>query len=292
MEGRKANIMGRRLVKAWLSSVISISLVLLLVGVSSLLLVNAGVISDSIKENMKVTMLLGQDVREKEALALVKEISGERFVKSAEYISKEQGIEEMKALLGEDFLDVFDAAPIPISIELTLKPEYVVSDSLDIVKSELMESKYVDEVNYQRSLVDALNSNLKKISLVLGIFIVLMLFISYVLIGNTVRLDVYSKRFTIHTMKMVGATKRFIRGPFMLQSLFQGLFSAMVAVLALLGLLFLVKKEFPPFFELFGLHLLLAVIAIVIVSGIVICAASTYFVVGRLVSLNKDELYS
>lgn len=292
MEGRKANIMGRRLVNAWLSSVISISLVLLLVGLSSLLLVNAGVISDSIKENMKVAVLLKQNVPENEAMTFLKLIDKERFVKSSEYISKQQGIEEMKDLLGEDFLDVFDAAPIPISIELTLKPEYVTADSLDMVKSELLKSSSVEEVNYQRNLVDALNSNLKKISLVLGVFIFLMLFISYVLIGNTVRLDVYSKRFTVHTMKMVGATRRFIRGPFMIQSVFQGLFSAMVAVLALLGLLFLVKKEFPPFFELFGLKLLLSVIGIVIVSGIVICAVSTFFVVNKLVALNKDELYS
>jgi len=291
MAGRNTNIIGRRLANAWLSSVISISLVLLLVGVASLMLVNAKSISESLKENMKVSVLMKQGVSEKESLAYKAKLDKERYIKSSEFISIEQGVNEMKELLGDDFLDVFETTPVPVSIELSLKSEYVISDSLEVVKSEILQSPLVDELTYQSSLVDALNSNLKKISIVIGIFIALMLFISYVLINNTVRLNVYARRFTVHTMKMVGATRRFIRAPFMLQSFFQGLFSAMVAVLALLGLLFLVKREFPPFFDIFSLPLLLSVIGIVIVSGIVICAVSTFFVVNKLVALHKDDLY-
>lgn len=285
------HIIGRRLVNAYLSSVISISLVLLLVGVASLLLVNARSVSDYFKENMKVSVLMKTDVAEEDALAFRRKIDGMRFIKSSDFVSREQGISEMRSLLGEDFLDVFETSPIPVSIDVTLKADYVSADSLDMVKNEIAASPLVDEVVYQRSLVDALNSNLSKISVVLGIFIVLLLFISYVLINNTVRLNVYARRFTIHTMRLVGATRSFIRAPFVLQAVFQGIFSAIVAIIMLLAIMFVVRNEFAQLFEVFRLDLLLIVLGIVIASGVVICVSSTYFVVNKLVSLKKDELY-
>lgn len=285
------HIIGRRLVNAYLSSVISISLVLLLVGVASLLLVNARSVSDYFKENMKVSVLMKTDVAEEDALAFRRKIDGMRFIKSSDFVSREQGISEMRSLLGEDFLDVFETSPIPVSIDVTLRADYVSADSLDMVKSEIAASPLVDEVVYQRSLVDALNSNLSKISVVLGIFIVLLLFISYVLINNTVRLNVYARRFTIHTMRLVGATRSFIRAPFVLQAVFQGIFSAIVAIIMLLAIMFVVRNEFAQLFEVFRLDLLLIVLGIVIASGVVICVSSTYFVVNKLVSLKKDELY-
>ena len=172
-----------------------------------------------------------------------------------------------------------------------LTAEYVSSDSLEVVRAELSESPLVDEVNYQRSLVDALNANLSRISLILAFFIALLLFISYVLINNTVRLNVYARRFTIHTMKLVGATRSFIRAPFLVQAAFQGIFSAFLAIIALLGILFFMRSEFEQMFEIFRLELLLMVMGIVMVSGLLICLTSTYFVVNKLVSLKKDELY-
>ena len=172
-----------------------------------------------------------------------------------------------------------------------MKAEYVSPDSLEVVRKEIAGSPLVEEVVYQKSLVDKLNTNLAKISLVLAVFVALLLFISFVLINNTVRLNVFSKRFTIHTMKLVGATKSFIRGPFLGQSIFQGLFSALLAILMLLGALFIVRREVSQLFEVFSLDLLLVVLGIVVVSGVVICFVSTYLVVGKLVSLPKDELY-
>ena len=140
-------------------------------------------------------------------------------------------------------------------------------------------------------MVEALNANLSRISLVLGVFIALLLFISFVLINNTIRLNVYATRFTIHTMKLVGATRSFIRAPFLLQSAFQGVFSAMIAILGLIGLLFLMRSELAQLFEIFSLELLLAVMGIVLASGLLICLVSTYFVVNKLVSLDKSDLY-
>lgn len=290
--GKEENgIINRRLRSSYLSTVISISLVLLLVGIAALLLVNARSVSDYFKENMQVSVMMKQDVTEKAARDFLLELGGERYIKSTEFISVEQGEKEMAEMLGEDFLDVFESSPIPISIDVTLKAGYVSADSLDMVKREISASPLVDEVVYQRSLVEALNANLSRISFVLGIFIVLLLFVSFVLINNTIRLNVYARRFTIHTMKLVGATRGFIRAPFMVQAMFQGIFSAMIAVLGLIGLLFFIRNEVARLFEIFSLDLLLAVIGIVTVSGIVICMASTYFVVNKLVSLDKDDLY-
>lgn len=284
-------IMRRRLANAYLSSVISISLVLLLVGVASMLLVNAGSVSDYFKENMQVSVLMKQNVSEEDAMAFCDRLENERYIRSTVYVSREQGERELARQLGDDFLDIFETSPIPVSIDVTLTAEYVSSDSLEVVRAELSESPLVDEVNYQRSLVDALNANLSRISLILAFFIALLLFISYVLINNTVRLNVYARRFTIHTMKLVGATRSFIRAPFLVQAAFQGIFSAFLAIIALLGILFFMRSEFEQMFEIFRLELLLMVIGIVMVSGLLICLTSTYFVVNKLVSLKKDELY-
>lgn len=284
-------IMRRRLVNAYLSSVISISLVLLLVGLASMLLVNAKGVSNYFKENMQVTVMMKQDVTEEEAVEFQDILDGERFIGSTTLVSREQGRREMEDLLGEDFMDIFETSPIPVSIEVTLKADYVSVDSLEVVKASVSASDLVDEVEYQSSLVDALNSNLNRISMVMGVFIALLLFISYVLINNTVRLNVFSRRFTIHTMKLVGATRSFIRAPFLVQAAFQGVFSAFVAIMALVGILYFMRSEFEQLFEIFRLDLLLTVMAIVLVSGLVICMTSTWFVVNRLVSLRKDDLY-
>lgn len=284
-------MMKRRLANAYLSSLISISLVLLLVGVASMLLVNARGVSDYFKENMQVSVLMKQNVREDDALAFCESLGREPFIKETAFVSREQGEKELARQLGDDFLDVFETSPIPISIDVTLMAQYVFSDSLDVVRGIICASPLVDEVNYQMSLVDALNANLSKISSVLGVFICLMLFISFVLINNTVRLNVFARRFTIHTMKLVGATRQFIRAPFIVQAAFQGVFAAFLAIIALLGVMFFIRSEFVQLFEIFRLELLLAVIGIVLASGLVICMVSTYLVVNKLISLGKDELY-
>ena len=284
-------IMRRRLRNAYLSSVISISLVLLLVGVASMLLVNAKSVSDYFKENMQISVLMKQNVSDEDALEYRELLDGERYIKSTTFVSKEQGRKELAEQLGEDFLDVFETSPIPVSIDVTLEAAYVSSDSLEVVRAEIAESPLVEEVVYQRSLVDALNANLSRISMVLGVFIALLLFISFVLINNTVRLSVFARRFTIHTMKLVGATRSFIRAPFLLQSAFQGVFAAFLAIIVLLGLMFLMRNSFAQLFEIFRMELLLLVMGIVLVSGLAICLISTYFVVNKLISLHKDELY-
>ena len=284
-------IMRRRIANAYLSSVISISLVLLLVGVASMLLVNAKGVSDYFKENMQISVLMKQDVSDEDALEFRESLNGRKYIKSTTFVSREQGQRELADQLGEDFLDVFETSPIPVSVDVTLKAEYVSADSLEVVRTDIAKSSLVDEVVYQQSLVDALNANLSKISVVIAVFIGLLLFISFVLINNTVRLNVFARRFTIHTMKLVGATKSFIRAPFLVQSAFQGVFSAMIANIVLVAILFVMRKEFEQLFRIFRMDLLLVVMGIVLVCGILICLVSTWFVVNKLVALKKDELY-
>ena len=283
--------MRRRIANAYLSSVISISLVLLLVGVASMLLVNAKGVSDYFKENMQISVLMKQDVSDEDALEFRESLNGRKYIKSTTFVSREQGQRELADQLGEDFLDVFETSPIPVSVDVTLKAEYVSADSLEVVRTDIAKSSLVDEVVYQQSLVDALNANLNRISVVIAVFIGLLLFISFVLINNTVRLNVFARRFTIHTMKLVGATKSFIRAPFLVQSAFQGVFSAMIANIVLVAILFVMRKEFEQLFRIFRMDLLLVIMGIVLVCGILICLVSTWFVVNKLVALKKDELY-
>ena len=291
MSSADNKLMRRRLANAYLSSVISISLVLLLVGVAAMILVNAKSVSDYFKENMQVTVMMKQNVSDEAALDFQADLDKERFIRKSLFVSKEQGMREMADMLGDDFLDVFETSPIPVSIDVTLKAEYVSADSLEMVKNEIAVSPLVDEVVYQSSLVDALNANLSRISAFLGVFIALLLFISFVLINNTVRLNVYARRFTIHTMKLVGATRAFIRAPFLVQAAFQGVFAAFIAIIALVVMMYFMRSEFQQLFEIFRLDLLLAVIGIVLASGLAICLISTWMVVNKLVSLKKDELY-
>ena len=290
--GKSENkIMRRRLRNAYLSAVISISLVLLLVGVASLLLVNAKGVSDYFKENMQVSVMMKQSVEEVDALVYKDELDRRDFIRSSVFVSREQGRQEMEQLLGDDFLNVFETAPIPLSLDITLNAEYVSADSIEVVKTYIMESPLVEEVVYQRSLIDALNANLSRISMVLGVFIALLLFISFVLINNTVRLTVFARRFTIHTMKLVGATRSFIRAPFLVQSLVQGMLAACIAVGALGGVLYFISREFEQLFDVFRMEMLVVVAGIVLASGVVICLISTVLVVNKLLSLHKDELY-
>ena len=281
----------RRLRNAYASSIISISLVLLLVGVATLLIVNAKAVSDYFRENMQLSVILVPEATDAEALAYQKSVETLPYIKATHLVTREEGTAGLEKMLGEDFLSVFETSPVPLSLEITLMGQYVHPDSVAVVRRMLSASPVVQEVEWQQSLVEALNDNLAKISLILGIFILLLLFISFVLINNTVRLNVFSRRFTVHTMQLVGATRGFIRKPFVRGAFVQGLLSSLLALLALGGALYLLRREFPQLFSVLQSQSLLIVAGVVVVCGVLICVVSTWLVVGRLVTLNKDELY-
>ena len=287
----ESKMMKRRLANAYLSSVISITLVLLLIGVAAFVVINSGSVARYLKENVKISVLFVQNATEQDAEEYLGSVKALPYVHDTRLITREEGERELAEMLGEDFLDVFETSPVPISVDVTLNAEYVVPDSLAFVSEVLAASPMVEEVDSQQPLVAILNENLAKISAVFGVFILLLLFISFVLINNMVRLSVFARRFTIHTMKLVGATKAFIRAPFLHGALLQGLISAFLASAAIWGIYYAARSSFSELFEIFDIVTLLESTGIIFVCGVLICVLSTYFVVGRLVSANKDELY-
>lgn len=291
MGKKEKNIIAKRLVHSYLSSIISIALVLLLIGIFGVLAINAGTVQNYFKENVKISAILKENVTELQAKKLQHKLDLDPAVKSTSFISKEEGTEQMKKLLGEDFLSAFDSNPIPISIELSLKGAYFNPDSLKSFTASIMEEGCIEEVAYQESLIQMLSSNMERIAYFFMIFIGLLMFVSFVLINNTVRLNVYSKRFSIYTMRLVGAKRSFIRGPFLAKAVFQGMFSGLLAALALVGILYLVRNEFEQMFTVFNMELIAVVLAGLVVMGALICLVCTFFVVNKLVSLNNDDLY-
>lgn len=293
MASSKTNtVLRRRLVSAWISTVLSLSLVLLLVGAGTLLLINAKAVSDYFKEHLQVSVLLKEQVEEDEALAFRDQLAERPFVRSAQYISREQGVQEMSKMLGQDFLDVFESAPVPISVDVHLDARYVSADSLTVVKELLSASPLVEEVVYQTSLVDALNQNLQRISAAMLVAVLLLLFISAVLIANTVRIDLFSHRFSIHTMHLVGASTGFIRAPFVVRAALQGLFAALLASLMLVEAMFVLRREFAQLFQIFTMDSLLLTMGVMLFFGVLICTAGTFIVVSRMAGYSRDQVYS
>ena len=274
-----------------LKSLISISLVLFFIGMAGLVVLNARSVSNYFKENITVSVVLSVEASEDDASQLSEQISGYPFYKDSRIISKEEGVEQMKQMLGEDFLDVFEVNPIPVSLELQVAADYISTDSLARVEYVLSQYPVVEDVVYQQSMVELLNSNLERIGYVIGCFTLLLMFVSTVLINNTVRLNIYAKRFVIHTMRLVGATKFFISRPFLGQAFFQGLIAGLIANVYLLVTLYIIRNEFNQLFTLLEPSALGLLIALVVALGVLICVVSTGFVVRSMISLNKDELY-
>ena len=275
MAKNESNILYRRLLRSYFSSVISISLVLFLAGMVGVLVVNARSVSNYFKENITVTAILNVEADEADASGLADELEKTGYIKGVRIVTKEEGVEEMKEILGDDFMDVFEVNPIPVSLELQIAADYISADSLSIIEEALYGYPAVDDVVYQQSLVELLNANIERIGIVAGVFVALLLFISVVLINNTVRLSVDSKRSSIRVMRLVGATKGFITRPFVGQAFFQGLIAGAAADIFILTALYFVRNEFYQLFSLFDAMLLGLVMAVVIVLGILICMIST-----------------
>ncbi|MFA6769808.1 MAG: permease-like cell division protein FtsX [Bacteroidales bacterium] len=291
MKRREKNIVYRRLIQSYLSSVISISMVLLLAGLSGLLAVNAKAVSAYFKENIKVSMIFEEIASDLEAKEVFDLLVNKRYVKKLDYISKEQGAQEMEEILGEDFLDIFEVSPIPVSIDIFLKAQYIKSDSLVLIEKELASFPLVREIVYQESLVKVINDNVEKVGYVSATLILLLMFISFVLINNTVRLNLYSKRFIVYTMKLVGAKRSFIRRPLLIKGLWQGLISGLVSVL-LMGLVIkVIERDLPELFSILDIRMIMAVLIGVPVLGVLLCLFSTFFIANRLVSMSGDDIY-
>jgi len=281
----------RRFLHSYLSSLISITLVLVLAGTGGLVVVNASGMKDYFKENLKLSVIFDTNISEESAKTLTDVIAAKPFVKSSKYVSKEEGTQEMMTILGEDFLEVFDLNPVPISADVHVKSDYVHPDSLQMIEAEILLNPGIREVVWEESLIEIVNKNLEKIAVVLFVFVSLLLFISFFLINNTVRLNVFSKRFTIYTMKLVGAKRSFIIKPFLKDGAVQGLISGILAVGILSGILYFVQRDFKQMYDLLDPVLVISLFAGVVISGIILCLISTWIVLNKVLSLPVDDLY-
>ncbi|OYX25425.1 MAG: cell division protein FtsX, partial [Flavobacteriales bacterium 32-35-8] len=227
----------RRLISSYFSVVLSIALVLFLLGLLGMLVLNAKKVSDHFKEQVVLTIYLKESAKEVETKQLEKSLALSEYVKSIEYVSKEQAAEIMKAENGEDFMDFVGYNPLQNSIDVHLKADFVTSEQLEKISEEAASKNFVDEVTYDNDLVNLMNDNVKKISFWVLVISGIFTLIAVLLINSSIRLAVYSKRFTIKTMQMVGATKSFIRKPFVMRSIKLGMLGSALAILALIGLL-------------------------------------------------------
>jgi len=273
------------------TTLVSITLVLFMLGLLGLTVLHARKLSDYVKENIGFRVYMKSTVREAGIMQLQKILDATEYVKSTEYITPEQAAEELSRDLGEDFIDFLGYNPLPPAIDLRLKASYANVDSLEMIETELMKNEDVKEVFYVKSLVHLINSNIRKISILLLGFSGLLLIIAIALINNTIRLSVYSKRFIIRSMQLVGATQAFIRRPFLFKGVAQGLYSALITLLLLTGILYWLRNEYPELMELQDLELLLALYGLVILLGIIISWSSTYFAVRKYLRIKGDNLY-
>lgn len=281
----------RRLISSYFSVVLSISLVLFLLGLLGLLVLNTKKVADHFKEKIALTIYLKDTAKEVEITQLKQSLSLAEYTKSAEYISKEQAAEEHSATIGENFMEFLGYNPLQNSIDVYLLADYVSPEKLDEITTELLTKNFVEEVAYDKPLIALLNDNVKKISLWVLIISGLFTFIAVLLINSSIRLSVYAKRFTIKTMQMVGATKRFIRRPFIWKSIKLGLLGAVLAMLGMALVLFYLNKSFPEL-QLLQDKLLLGILfGFIFLMGLFITWISTFFATQRFLNLRTDELY-
>jgi cell division transport system permease protein len=291
MVKKEQKISRNRLRSSFLTSIISISLVLLMVGLVGLLVLNGRNISKQVRENIGFNLILKSNIKEADIYQLQKILDAKEYVLSTDYVSKEEAAIETEQLLGEDFVQFLGYNPLPPSIRLHLKAVWANPDSVSRIEQELQQYEPIEEVYYKKTLLYALNENIRQISLVIGSFSLLLLLISITLINNTIRLSVYSKRFIINTMQLVGATRGFIRRPFLYRSAANGIIGSFVA-LALLGtLIYISEEELQGTITLNDQKSLALLSLIVIFTGVFINWISTFFAVNKYLKIKTDKLY-
>ncbi|WP_417592359.1 cell division protein FtsX [Owenweeksia hongkongensis] len=281
----------RRLRSSYISVVVSISLVLFVLGLFGLLVINARVIANEVKENFAITVLINNDAPEVEVRQFQKSLELTPYVKTTEFISKEEAAAELKEELDEDFMDFLGYNPLLNSIEVRLKADYVNEEQLTFLEKEYNKKSFVNEVVYDKPLIQMMNENIERIGLFLIAGSILLSLIAIALINSSIRLSIYSRRFLIKTMQLVGATKTFIRKPFIWRSLRHGLLGSLVALGFLTLLIYYVSLNVPGFTELQNPVKLALLYAGVLLIGILISMSCTFFALRKYLKLTTDQLY-
>jgi cell division transport system permease protein len=284
-------IIGRRLKTSYISTVVSITLVLYVLGLLGIIIMHTQKLSEHIKENIGFSIILTDNARMADINHLQKSLDAFNAVKSTEFISSEKAAEELIAELGEDFVDFLGYNPLFPSIEVKLNAAWANPDSLEIFEKNVLQSRIVNEVDYQKNLVHIVNENLQKVAIALLIFGGLLLIIAFTLINNTIRLSVFSKRFLIKSMQLIGATQSFIRRPFVIKGVIKGLIGSVLAIALLLASLWGAQQSVPELVDFQDIEMLFSLFVLVIILGIVISWISTYFAVKKYLGIKTDNLY-
>jgi len=291
MEEFEPSISAKKTKSIYISTVFGIAMVLLMVGLLGLILVHANRLSNYVKENIVLNIIVDDGAREPDVLQLQKQLQTNPAVKNAQYVPKEIAARNLQKDLGEDFVSFLGYNPLPESIDVYLNADYANNTAIEKFKAQLLKNPVVKEVKYQASLVDMMNQKLASISLIILAFTAIFLVVSVALINNTIRLAIYSQRFLIKSMQLVGATKGFIRKPFLLYGIWHGLLGGLIAIILLVGMLYLATIQIPDLVILQSYTEFGMVFLVVIGIGIFISAFSTYLAVSKFLRLKIYDLY-
>lgn len=275
----------------FITSSISTTLVLLLLGMVVFFVLSANNLSNYVRENIGFTVLVSDDMKEPEALKFQQQLNEKAYVKESAYISKEQALKEQTEAMGTDPAEFLGYNPFTASIEIKLNAEYANSDSIAWIEKEITANKKVMEVSYPQDLLDSVNRNIQKVSLFLLGLAALLTLISFALINNTIRLAIYSKRFLIHTMKLVGASWSFIRRPFLIRNMWIGVLAGIMADALLTGMAYMLVKYEPQLIEIITPHTLLIVMASVFIFGLAITSICAYVSINKYLRMKASALY-
>jgi cell division transport system permease protein len=284
--------LNRRILSSSASVVISLSLVLFVIGLLGLVLINAQRLSNYVKENIGFTIMLKEGVNEIEIMNFQKILDAADFAKSSTFVSKEQATKDLQNDLGEDFVSFLGYSPLLASVDVKLNASYANTDSLAVIKAELNDYPVVHTIFYQENLIDKLNSNVNRLSFFLLSFCLLLFVIAFALINNTIRLSVYSKRFLIRTMRLVGATNSFIQKPFLVKGIYQGIYSSIFAIFMLIGSIQLIQSETASMLNITDLKIIGFIFILIFIFGFFLSWISTFFAVRKFIKQNESELYN
>lgn len=274
-----------------LTSIISIALVLFLLGLIFLMGLLGKRLSVYVKENISFSIVLKDNQKEGEIKKMQKTLDALPYIKSTEYISKAQAARELEEELGENPETFLGFNPLQASIEVKLHSEYANPDSLRSIEKKIKNYTSVSDLLYRKDMMQMVNENVTRASIILLVLALVLMGISFVLISNTIRLLIYSKRFLIHTMKLVGATSGFIRRPFVRYNVISGLLAAVLAILLLTGALYYLQHELDGFIQLLDMQSVLIVYAAVLAMGILLSVVATVFAVNKYLRMGVDKLY-
>ncbi|MCL2327622.1 MAG: ABC transporter permease [Bacteroidetes bacterium] len=280
-----------RLATSYTSSLISIALVLFVLSLIGLIMMNEHRISNHIKESVSLTIFLKPDINEANQINFRKTIEADEMVKSADYVSEEQAAERLAETLGKNMVDLAGSNPVPPSIEIRLYADYTTVENFAAIERKFQDSEFVDSIHYNKENIANLTGKFQTISFVLLVLGALLFVISSVLIHNTIRLSVYSKRFIIRTMQLVGATNSYIRSPFIMRGAFQGVLSALIAIGILSVVLYFLQNNVNKFVNFLDFELLGVLFLSLILIGMLLSVVATFFAVNKFLRIHKDDLY-